>query len=396
MPIVNPEVLIWARESMGFSTEEAAKKIGLHDGVRASAVKKLAAIETGEKAPTRPQLLKMSQQYKTPLLSLYMREPPIRSNRGEDFRTLPTELPPQDSAYLDVLIRDVQARQSLLKETLVQDDDAKPIQFVGTLRMEQGVKHATNMLRELLQFDLGAFRGQKTVADAFKYARGQVEATGVFVMLIGNLGSHHTTISTSTFRGFALADEIAPLIIINDQDAKSAWSFSLLHEIVHLLLAQTGVSNASADNQIEKFCNDVASEILLPAVELNEQAFEGDDVETLTSAINQFAMPRKISGRMVAYRLFRSNNITQQFWRKLDDQMNEQWLAARGREREANRNSDNGPNYYVVRRYKLGNSLLNFTQRMMNTGALTATRAGFLLGVKPLKVHRLFQPTNAA
>ncbi|MGV0036036.1 MAG: hypothetical protein ACNYPE_14125 [Candidatus Azotimanducaceae bacterium WSBS_2022_MAG_OTU7] len=53
MPIVNPEVLIWARESMGFSTEEAAKKIGLHDGVRASAVKKLAAIETGEKAPTR-------------------------------------------------------------------------------------------------------------------------------------------------------------------------------------------------------------------------------------------------------------------------------------------------------------------------------------------------------
>ncbi len=396
MPIVNPDVLIWARESMGFSAEEAAKKIGLNDGVSASAVEKLAAIEAGKKAPTRPQLLKMSQQYKKPLLSLYMREPPIRGNRGEDFRTLPAGLPPQNNAYLDVLILDVQARQSLLRETLVQDDDAEPVQFVGTLRMEQGVKHAANMLRELLQFDLGAFQGQKTVADAFKYARGQVEATGVFVMLIGNLGSYHTNISTSTFRGFALADEIAPLIIINDQDAKSAWSFTLLHEIVHLLLAQTGVSNVYADNQIEKFCNDVASEILLPAVELNDQAFEDDDVETLTSSINQFATPRKISGPMVAYRLLRSNSITQQVWRRLDDHMNEQWLAARGHQREANRNADNGPNYYVVRRYKLGNSLLNFTQRMMNTGALTATRAGFLLGVRPLKVHRLLQSTNAA
>ena len=396
MPIVNPDVLIWARKSMGFSAEEAAKKIGLNDGVHASAVEKLAAIEAGEKAPTRPQLLQMSQQYKKPLLALYMRTPPMRGNRGEDFRTLPRGHPPEDNAYLDVLIRDVQARQSLLKETLVQEDDAVPIQFIGTLRTEEDVKHAAKMLRELLQFDLGTFRRQKNVTDAFKYAREQVEATGIFVMLIGNLGSHHTNISTSTFRGFALADEIAPLIIVNDQDAKSAWSFTLLHEIVHLLLAQTGVSNASTDSKIEKFCNDVASEILLPAVELNDQAFEDDDVETLTISIEQFVTPRKISGRMVAYRLLRSGRITKQVWRRLDGHMNEQWLAARGRQREANRNSGNGPNYYVVRRYKLGNSLLNFTQRMMNTGALTATRAGFLLGVKPLKVYRLFQSTSAA
>jgi len=396
VPIVNPDVLIWARESMGFSAEEAARKIGLNDGVRASAIEKLAAIESGEKAPSRPQLLRMSQQYKKPLLTLYMREPPVRGNRGQDFRTLPAGLPPEDNAYLDVLIRDVQARQSLLRETLVQEDDAEPVRFIGRLTMEQGVTHAANVLRELLHFELDDFRQNRTVENAFKYAREHVEAKGVFVLLIGNLGSHHTNISTSTFRGFALSDDIAPLIVINDQDAKSAWSFTLLHEIVHLLLAQTGVSNAYADNQIEKFCNDVASEILLPAAELNNLVLEDDDIEGLTNSINQFAVPRKISGRMVAYRLLRSERIPQQVWRQIEGHMNQLWLAARGRQREANRGTDSGPSYYIVRRYKLGNSLLNFTQRMMNTGALTATRAGFLLGVKPLKVHRLFQTTNAA
>ncbi len=396
MPKVNPEVLSWARETMGFSVEEAAKKIGLSDGVRGSAAEKLAAIESGEKEPSRPQLVRMSQQYRKPLLSLYMGKPAIEADRGQDFRTLPHGQPPEDNVLLDALIRDVQARQSLLRETLIQEDEARPIPFIGSVTMPRGIEYAVNVLREILQFDLDQFRQQRNVGDAFKYARERVETSGVFVLLVGNLGSHHTNISTSTFRGFALADEVAPFIIINDQDAKSAWSFTLLHEMVHLMLAQTGVSNAYAENQIEKFCNDVASELLLPADEITSLVVENDDVEALTTVIAAFATPRKISNRMVAYRMLRSEIISHQTWRELDRHLNALWLANRERQKEANREAGGGPSYYVVRRHKLGDSLLSTTQRMLSSGALTPTRAGFLLGVKPLKVHRLFQANSAA
>ncbi len=98
--------------------------------------------------------------------------------------------------------------------------------------------------------------------------RSKVEAVGIFVLLIGNLGSHHTAISVEAFRGFALADTVAPFIVINDQDAAVAWSFTLLHELAHLWLGKTGVSGRRPDAQIEKFCNDVAALILLPQHEL--------------------------------------------------------------------------------------------------------------------------------
>ena len=82
----------------------------------------------------------------------------------------------------------------------------------------------------------------------------------MFVLLAENLGSHHSAIPVSAFRGFAIADPIAPFIVINDGDAKAAWSFTLLHELAHLWLGATGVSGGVPEMQIERFCCDVAGE----------------------------------------------------------------------------------------------------------------------------------------
>jgi Zn-dependent peptidase ImmA (M78 family) len=100
--------------------------------------------------------------------------------------------------------------------------------------------------------------------------RAQFEAAGVFVLLLGNLGSHHSNIPLETFRGFAIADPLAPVIAINEQDARTAWSFRSLHELVHLWLGTPGVSGTDPAAQIEQYCNDVAGEILLPAIELQD------------------------------------------------------------------------------------------------------------------------------
>ncbi len=106
-------------------------------------------------------------------------------------------------------------------------------------------------MQKVLGVDFSQFRsrtsqGNNAETGKFELLRKKPEAAGVFVLLIGNLGNYLTTIDLEMFRGFALADEVAPFVIINDQDAKTAWSFTLLHELVHLWLGQTGVSGARA------------------------------------------------------------------------------------------------------------------------------------------------------
>ena len=124
---------------------------------------------------------------------------------------------------------------------------------------------------------------------------------------MGHLGSHHTTIEVEAFRGFALADDIAPFVVLNDQDAKTAWSFTLIHELAHLWLGTTGVSGAFADAQIEKFCNDVAGGFLLPANELPLLRVDSaTDLATAAERIGAFAEERHLSNSMVAYSLLRA------------------------------------------------------------------------------------------
>ena len=104
MPRVNPEILVWAREAAGLTQEVAAKKLGFQDTARSFAADKLAAIEYGQKEPSRPQLLKMASQYRRPLLTFYLSKPPAQVGLGVDFRTLPTDRPPHDEGLLDALV----------------------------------------------------------------------------------------------------------------------------------------------------------------------------------------------------------------------------------------------------------------------------------------------------
>lgn len=393
MPNVNKEILAWAREAAGLSVQDAAQKLQLKDSQKTTAVDKLTSYENGDKSPSRSLLVRMSKQYRKPLLTFYMQKPPRRGDRGEDFRTLPADYLPEDDVYVDVLIRDIKARQSLLRETLIDEDEEQILDFIGTARVGQGVSHVAEAICQSLDFDLNAFRQSRTASEAFGYLRSIIEDAGVFVLLIGNLGSHHTNINTTVFRGFVLADNIAPFVVINDQDSKAAWSFTLLHELAHLWLGQTGVSGGFAETKLEKFCNDVASQILLPREELAGFSPSEMALDTLAQDISDFARSRKISSHLVSYRLYRQGTISHKTWIELRDHFMEQWLEYREKQKERNTQQESGPSYFVVRRHRLGEALVRLAQRMTSAGVLTTTKAGFLLGVKPLKVHKLFEPS---
>jgi Zn-dependent peptidase ImmA (M78 family)/transcriptional regulator with XRE-family HTH domain len=388
MPSVNPNILRWARETAGFSLEDAAKVLQL-GGVRQSGEDTLRQYEEGAVEPSRPLILKMVKAYRRPLLAFYLPEPPPRGERGEDFRTLPEDRTSESAGPLDALVRDVYVRQRLVRTTLEEAEEAQRLPFVGSIRIDQQINEVGELVKKQLQFDINTFRSKRTIEDAFKYLRNQVERTGVFVLLIGNLGSHHSNVSVEVFRGFALADEVAPFIIINDQDAKAAWCFTLLHELIHIWLGQTGISGGGVEKRVERFCNDIASELLLPAMELEQWYPQTVDLNELVKEIGAFADARKISRTMVAYRLFQTGRVPREIWQLLTEHFRAMWLREKAIAKEPKNEGGGGPTYYVVRRYHLGSALIDLVKRSLSEGILTPTKAGRVLGVRPNNVFLL-------
>lgn len=391
MPTVNPDILIWARETAGYDVLEAAKKLQIHDTKSTSAVEKLEAYEKG-KHLSRSLLLRMAKQYRRPLLIFYLKEPPRKGERGEDFRTLHADLDPSEDAIVDALVRDIKVRQSIVREALITEGETDELVFVDSCSMEPGIEPVVSAIREITRIDIQQYRNSPNQDEAFKYLRSRIESIGVFTILAGNLGSYHTNLDTKIFRGFALSDDIAPFIVINDQDSKTAWSFTLMHEVAHLWLGVTGISGATAERTIERFCNDVASEILLPEAEMARVFLGGtsNQVDALVSAIDEFANPRILSPRLVAYRLQRSGLITQGIYHELALYFNTRWRDSRDKQRERAKKSDGGPSYYVVKRFQLGGALLNLTERMLSSGELSTTKVATVLGVRALKVGNMF------
>lgn len=387
MAEINPMVLVWARDTAGLTIAQAAKLLSL-GGKRISAEDALLAYEQGVKAPSRPLILKMAAVYRRPLLVFYMPAPPGRAERGEDFRTLPEEARIESQGSLDALVRDIYVRRDLIKNLLIDIEEAEQRSFVNSIAIDAGPQAAAEKVISVLNFELDVFRGYPKPEDAFSYLRKCAESIGIFVLLIGNLGSHHSTIPVEAFRGFALADNIAPLIVINDQDAPSARSFTLLHELVHILLGATGLSGMRIEQTVERFCNDAAGLTLLYRDELNKTAWTVDDFEALVAEVANYGRARNISGAMIAYRLFLNSMITQETWLKISEKLRFDWLSAKAA-MKAKSNSTAGPSYYVVKKHKVGNALVELVGRTVKEGALTVTKAGKLLGVKPANVYNL-------
>ena len=176
----------------------------------------------------------MARHYRRPLLAFYLPAPPRRADRGADFRTLTGPRSSETEALVDALVRDVGSRQQMVRAALEAEDEAEPLPFVGVLTRSGDAAPATESpddvferrpgsarrlqrlaarhLSQVLGHDLSAARyhEQPTPADAFALLRSRAEDAGVFVLLKGDLGSHHTALPVEVFRGFAIADDAAP------------------------------------------------------------------------------------------------------------------------------------------------------------------------------------------
>ena len=391
MPKVNHEILKWARETAGLSPEEAVRKLPIRDAWGITAVDRLGELETGQIEPTRPTLVSMSKQYRRPLLTFYLSAPPRKGDRGTDFRTLSVGSAPATDAILDALIRETRARQSMVRAVLEDEDEADPLPFVRSKSMSDGQPAVLAALKTLLDVSVKTFHAQPRADAGFELLRTAAESKGVYVLLKSDLGNYHTAMDTEVFRGFTIADEVAPFIVLNDRDARPAWSFSLLHELVHLILGQSGIGNARIENNTETFCDRVAGDFLLPVDELGLLNLAGaaETEMEVAERISKFANERNLSRTMVAYRAFGNGMIRRDTFNSLYEMFRQQWQQERSRQRERNRQEDVRIDYYVVRRHRTGQGLIQLAGRMMHSGALTTSRAAKILAVKPHQVQAL-------
>ena len=300
----------------------------------------------------------------------------------------------RDDALLDALLRDTRARQSMIRSAMEDEDEAEPLPFVGKHEVTDRHDDVLGSLRDLLGVDLYEYRAKRTAEEGFNFLRSRAERAGVFVLIRSDLGSYHTTLETSVFRGIAISDALAPFVVINSRDARAAWTFTLLHELVHILLGQTSVGNSNTENSNERFCDDVAATYLLQPSELQEaMIFDGGEFTATVEKINTFAGERNVSRAMVTYNAYRANLIDVSEYRDFSRFFREQWEAQREREGLRLRDTDFRIDPYVIRRHRIGRSMLTFAKRMTEAGVFSTTKAAKVLGVRPNQVQRMLEKT---
>ena len=381
MPAVNPNLLKWARETAGLTIEQAARKLAIRDSKKTTAIGKLNQLESGRTQPSDSVLRNMAKHYRRPLITFYLKEKPRPNRETPDFRTLPNTARPESDYKVQALLRMIFSRHALIKVVL-EDEETDDLDFVGSLSISNGREHVLKVLLSILGYSVEDPPEQRE--REFKKLRDRTEAAGVFTMLQGDLGSYHTDIEPKDFRGFAISDALAPLIVINDNDAVKARTFTLLHELVHILIGQTGFSGDFNNSRTQQFCNDVASEYLLPQDVLDKVLKSKDKFEDVWNIVDLLSDSWNVSRDLVIYRLRRSRYIDDDKCRELRSAMPSA-ISRHG----VQGTSKGGPSFYTIKKSHAGTAIIDLVRRALASGSLPTTKAAIVLDVKPQQVGRV-------
>ncbi len=208
------------------------------------------------------------------------------------------------------------------------------------------------------------------------------------------------TSASKVFRGFALADDVAPFLVVNDNDATTARSFTLIHELAHLWIGASGVSGplqGISSNRIERFCNDVAGDFLLPPEALSHLSeIRGADADRAMSLSADVAREWKVSQGVVVYRFARNGWISDDVASELFTAFSERWRREKQRARDERDPESGSPTHYQLRRSGVGAPLLDLVRRAIQAQTLTRTQAAKVLGVKAPSVDLMLQERSRA
>ena len=300
----------------------AVQRARLHDEDLSARFRKWPLWLTGEAQPTLKQLEDFARLTHTAIGYFFLPEPPALALPVPDFRTLcDEELREPSSALLDTLYL-CQQRQDWYRD-YARVHGLSRLAFVGSAQVNEAPQAVAERMRAALMLSTEERRQLPTWTDALRQLIAKAEEAGVMVMASGIVGSNsHRKLDVGEFRGFALADDLAPLVFLNGADSKAAQMFTLAHELAHLWLGATGVSDSEVgqvpEQGIERWCNQVAAELLMPLESLRVAYQPGTPVP---DEIQRLAREFKVSTLVALRRLFDAGFLDQaRLWQHYRDE----------------------------------------------------------------------------
>lgn len=299
---IQPQMFRWACERSGIDSEALLHRFP-----------KLELWAQGAANPTLKQLENFAKATHTPIGYLFLPEPPVERMPIPDFRTVDTKQLHRLSPDLLDTIYICQQRQEWYRD-FARSSGNEPLAFVGSVDVTSDVVATAESIRHTLGFDLEERRQMSTWSDALRRFIEQADARGVLVMVSGIVGSNtHRKLDPQEFRGFALADNLAPLVFINGSDTKAAQIFTIAHELAHIWLGQSAVSDTQAvqtpEHVVEQWCNQVAAELLVPLAVIRDEYRANS---SLHEEMNRLARRFKVSTLVILRRIHDVGGITQQ------------------------------------------------------------------------------------
>ncbi|HBS89050.1 MAG: hypothetical protein A2W91_06695 [Bacteroidetes bacterium GWF2_38_335] len=383
---ITPNVLKWARESARMTEETAAAKIPK------LTVEKLKEWEEGTSQPTIRQAQILAKAYNRPFALFFLPEVPRDFQPLQDFRKSGSKELTTSSIFI---IREIQQKQAWISDVYSENNTEK-LPFVGRFSIKDNPKFVANDILATLKINPANYKTDNPIRVWINAA----ESNGIFVSRTSFIHSR-MKLDSDELQGFAISDPFAPFIFINSDDWNAPQLFTLVHELAHIWIAATGISNGIEPeivnrdkfNAIELFCNEVTANALIPSeiiLSIDKDVFRNSQEIFKTAknlGISSFALlVRALNLQLVSpaeyITLKRQAEIEYQAFLKREA---EKKAALKLKQKE----KPGGPNPYLLRLNK--NSRL-FTQVVLDalrSGFVQPTQASFLLGTPSNNFHKL-------
>lgn len=375
---ISPDVFRWATHRAGIANAELAKRINVK-------VEKIHDWEAGNDFPTVRQTERLAEALRVPIGYLFLSHPPKMEIPISDFRTLPKKDNLIISIDLQEVIYDAQRKSDWYKEWRIEEG-LEPYQFIGKYSLNNDTEDIVQDLRRELDIPESFARGLHSWNEHLTKLVNKVEEKGIIVLQSGIVGNNtHRKLLVDEFRGFSIADNYAPLIFINAQDAITARIFTLIHELTHIWIGEGGISDPNYFKtgyplkRIEIFCNQVAAEFLISEDLLRQEwNWRMDAIKNTESLCRKFF----VSQEFILRRAYDLGLVS-------DEEYSETLIQIRSNQKEIKKTG--GGDYY---KNLISRNSRRFTQDVLyalHSNQLTYTAAARLLNTQPDKLPKIME-----
>lgn len=301
---VNPRVLEWARIESGWPAERVAKRLQVK-------VERVNAWEQGDRQPTLRQVEALSRFLHRPLSVFFLPKPPELPPLAAEYRRLPGIRPGHESPELRLAVRQMLTRRENALNLMAELGAPVP-EFELIAHLNEPPARVGSRLRAALAVSIEDQLEWRSEWEAWRTWRARVETIGVLVFQFGKVG-------LAEVRGLSLLHAPLPVAGINGKEIPEGKSYTLLHEVIHLMLAAGKEErpallekrSGAEWQQVERFTEIAASNALIPEQALTaaigrRQADAGWSVDDMRNLARRF----RVTPLAMATRLRESGVMT--------------------------------------------------------------------------------------